>query len=103
MRNASLLALAALVLPGLAPAYLMFEAEQLVEAGSGPIEVIAYSVPDWFDWNGDQLPDLIVGEGGGVNAGKVRVYLNQGGPSAPLFDAFFYVQTTAGDLSYPGG
>ncbi len=102
-RLTRLLALAALCLPALASAYLQFDAEILVQDGDVPIEVIGYSVPDWFDWDGDHVPDLVVGEGGGLDDGKIRVYINQGTLDAPLFDGWFYVQSSMGDLSYPGG
>ncbi len=85
-------------------AYLQFGAEEFVQDAGAAIEVPGYSVPDLFDWNGDLLPDLIVGEGGGVYMGKVRVYLNQGSAQLPVFNGFFYAQSAAGgDLAYPGG
>ncbi len=56
-----------------------------------------------MDWNEDGRQDLISGEGG-LFDGKVRVYLNTGTSQAPLFDGFFYAQTTEGDLAHdPSG
>ncbi|MBC8367077.1 hypothetical protein H8E52_06680 [bacterium] len=99
-----LLTTALLCLPMAVSAYLQFGAEILIEDEGLAIEVLGYSVPDWFDWNGDTITDLIVGEGGGLYPGMVRVYLNQGSNQAPIFEGFFYVQSAAGgDLSYPGG
>jgi hypothetical protein len=93
-----------LALAATSSAYLQFGAELHIQSGDVDIEVPGYSVPDIFDWNGDTIPDLIVGEGGGVYIGKVRVYLNQGSAQTPLFDGFFYAQSAAGgDLAYPGG
>ncbi len=102
-RLTTLLALVALGLPLLATAYLQFDAEILIQDDDAPIEVLGYSVPDWFDWDGDTVPDLVVGEGGGLDDGKIRVYINQGSAQAPLFDGWFYVQSGSGDLAYPGG
>ena len=85
---------------------LTWGAEELVQAGIAPnvapIWVPGYSVPSLADWNNDGLPDLIVGEGSGAVAGKVRVYLNDGAPGAPHFNNPFYVQNGVGDLSVPG-
>ena len=97
---AFLLALA--ILP-YAQAGLHLGAETLVVADGLPVDVIGYSVPCFADWNDDDLPDLIVGEGGGVYAGKVRVYLNAGTSGEPLFhDNAFYAQSKGADLSVPG-
>jgi len=94
----------ALALPAVSTAYLQFGAAQLVQDGGQPVEVVGYSIPDLYDWDGDGLADLIVGEGGGVFVGKVRVYVNRGTAEAPLFNGFFYAQEeSGGDLSYPGG
>jgi len=73
-------------------------AEELVQAGGSTIAVSGYSVPSFTFWNGDALPDLIVGEGGSGFAGKVRVYLNDGLAGAPLFSSFSYVQSQGADL-----
>jgi hypothetical protein len=103
-KSTCLLAATLLCLPVMASAYLQFGAEELIQDEGLPIEVLGYSVPDWFDWNGDAITDLIVGEGGGLYPGMVRVYLNQGTNQAPLFEGFFYVQSAlGGDLSYPSG
>ncbi len=76
--------------------------EEIVEAGGLPIDVDAYSVPSLVDWNDDGLPDLLVGEGGGLFQGRVRVYLNDGAPSAPAFTDFFYVLADGQELVVPG-
>ena len=73
-------------------------AEELVQAGGSAVAVPGYSVPSFALWNGDALPDLIVGEGGNEFAGKVRVYLNDGLAGAPLFSSFSYVQSQGADL-----
>jgi hypothetical protein len=95
--------LVALLWPTAVAASLQFEAEYCVPAGGAEILIDGYSVPCFADWNADGLPDLVVGEGGGLFAGKVRVYLNGGTSGAPLFADFSYVRTLAGELSYPAG
>lgn len=79
-----------------------FGPEELVQAGGVDITVAGYSVPSFVRWNGDDLPDLIVGEGGlGLYEGKVRVYLNAGSPGNPTFSDFFYAQSNGSDLASP--
>lgn len=76
--------------------------EKLVQADGVAIQVPGYSVPSFVDWNNDNLKDLLVGEGGGERAGKVRVYLNVGTESEPRFSDYFYVQSRGSDVSWPG-
>lgn len=94
-----------LCLVGFAPAlaYLPFGPVQIVQDGGVDLEVLSYAAPDVADWNGDGLFDLIVGEGGGLDEGMVRIYLNVGGPGEPLFDGFSYLQLSGEDLTYTGG
>jgi hypothetical protein len=66
------------------------------------ILVPGYSVPSYVHWDGDDLKDLVVGEGGGGETGKVRVYLNVGTQAAPQFSAYFYAQSNGVDLDVPG-
>lgn len=83
---------------------LILDQEQFVQAGGVDIEVSGYSVPSLAEWNGDGLPDLIVGEGGlGLYPGKVRVYINQGRPGAPEFSDFSYAQAEGADLERTSG
>jgi hypothetical protein len=75
---------------------------EMVAAGGVDLVVGGYSIPTLADWNGDDLPDLVVGEGGGaVSTGKVRVYLNQGSPGEPEFAGFSYAQAAGIDLAWP--
>jgi VCBS repeat-containing protein len=62
------------------------------------IQVTSYSVPYVTDWDGDGLFDLLVGEKADAD-GKVRVYINQGTGTAPLFDTFSYAQSNGSDLT----
>ncbi|MCX5671235.1 MAG: FG-GAP-like repeat-containing protein, partial [Planctomycetota bacterium] len=76
------------------------QAVRFVRAAGADIRVNAYSVPALMDWNGDGLPDLIVGEQTAAG-GKIRLYLNEGAPGAPAFSAFAYVRAGGGDLAVP--
>ena len=99
-----LLLTSVLLAPVSLPAYeLRFGDEELVQAGGSDLAVFGYSVPSLVHWDGDGLPDLIVGEGDGITAGKVRVYLNGGTPIAPQFGSFAYAQSLGADLSRTGG
>lgn len=76
--------------------------EELVEANGIDIAVQGYSVPSFVFWNGDSLRDLVIGEGGGTSAvGKVRVYLNAGTNSGPVFTSYFYAQSLGSDVTVP--
>ncbi|MHC4646468.1 MAG: FG-GAP-like repeat-containing protein [Planctomycetota bacterium] len=76
--------------------------EEFVQADGSDITVPGYSVPSYVDWDNDGRMDLIVGEGSGSYAGKVRVYLNAGTQSDPQFSGYSYVQANGGDLSVAG-
>ena len=90
-----------LAAPG-AAADLVLGPEEIVQAGGGDLVVTGYSVPSFAAWNADELPDLIVGDGGGAAPeGKVRVYLNTGTVSFPQFGTCFYAQAGASDLVVP--
>ena len=78
--------------------------EQIVAANGTDIAVPGYSVPSFVAWNGDGLPDLVVGEGGGASPdGKVRIYPNGGSSGSPAFDGHLHAQSSGVDLVVPGG
>lgn len=86
-----------------APAFILnLGAEEIVAEAAGEIVVDAYSVPSLVDWNADGLPDLLVGEGGGLVAGRVRVYVNVGAVGAPAFDGYTRVLADGVELTVPG-
>jgi len=89
--------------PGMPPAEtLALAAEEFVETQDGlRILVPGYSVPSFVRWDGDELPDLVIGEGGGFGNAKVRVYPNIGEPCRPEFQDWFYVQANGADLVVP--
>jgi hypothetical protein len=101
----SLFALALLVLCSIPThADLVLGPEEFVRADGTNISVPGYSVPSLVFWNGDNLRDLVVGEGGGSSPeGKVRVYLNVGTQSEPHFTSYFYAQSQSSDLVVPAG
>ena len=82
----------------------VFGPEEIVQAGGIDIDVPGFSVPSLVHWDGDELPDLVVGEGGlGLDDGKVRVYLNIGSVQSPVFGDYFYAQSNGSDLASPSG
>jgi len=75
--------------------------EEGVQANGVNIQVPGYSVPCLADWNNDGLADLIIGEGGSGNSGKVCIYLNGGTSADPQFSGYFYAQSNGTDLAVP--
>lgn len=75
--------------------------EEIIQAEGQDIKVPGYSVPSLVDWNNDNLQDLIIGEGGGFQDAKIRVYLNTGTESEPNFSDYFYAQSEGSDLTFP--
>jgi hypothetical protein len=91
-----------MVTTGPALAILDLGPEQIVQADGADVFVNSYSVPSFVDWNNDSLPDLIVGDGGGIQPmGRVRVYLNTGTATEPTFTNHFYVIADGMQLSWP--
>ena len=76
--------------------------EELVEANGAVIAVPLYSVPSYVNWDGDGIPDLVIGEGPSGGFGKVRVYLNTGTLAEPEFGDYTFVQSNGSDLSVIG-
>jgi hypothetical protein len=58
----------------------------IVHSGGQPIKVdVGHASPTWADFDGDGLPDLLVGQFGN---GRMRVYRNVGTRAEPKFDGF---------------
>jgi hypothetical protein len=73
----------------------LFEAPFRVSDAKGFIDVDAgHAAPLVIDFDGDGVPDLLVGQYG---EGKLRVYKNVGTASAPRFEG--YVWFRAGELA----
>jgi len=66
------------------------------------IVVPGYSVPSFVYWDGDDLKDLVIGEGSGGDTARVRIYLNLGTQPEPQFSAYFHAQSNGKDLVVPG-
>ncbi len=60
-----------------------YQALKVMEGGE-PIHVGNYSAPFLFDWNGDNVPDLLVGDGS-YSANSIRIWLNTGTKANPVF------------------
>ena len=58
----------------------------------------SYTIPCVADWNGDGLPDLIVGY---QPAWKVAVYTNSGTLAQPVFTTLFNIQADGADIVMP--
>ena len=56
-----------------------------------------YSVPVWYDYNGDGKLDLLVGEKATDTTGKIRVLLNIGTTESPAFGDYTYLPGSDGD------
>lgn len=72
-----------------------------IMAAGAPIDVTTgHAAPLVLDWNKDGKKDLWVGEYGN-QGGKVRIYLNKGTDSAPVFDEFSILQAGGADAVMP--
>ncbi|MBN2560596.1 MAG: hypothetical protein JXQ75_06670 [Phycisphaerae bacterium] len=88
--------------PAQAEGELALGPQEFVQAGGVNIDVPGYSVPSFVYWNGDDLKDLVVGQGDGTTLVRVRVYLNEGTTSEPAFSTYFYAQSNGSDLTVTG-
>lgn len=72
-----------------------------VEAEGKPIDVeIGHAAPLMADFDGDKIPDLLVGQFGG---GKLRIYRNTGTAAAPKFNAFALFSAGGTEGKVPSG
>ena len=70
-----------------------------VLSADGPIDVERGHSAPWFDdFDGDGLPDLLVGQFAG---GKLRLYRNVGTATTPEFEGFEYFQVDGADGAVP--
>ena len=90
-----------LLAAGPAVAQLQLGPEQFVQADGVAIGVPGYSVPRLAYWDGDDLPDLIVGQGSGTTTALIRVYLNTGTSCDPTFSDYLVAQSNGADLILP--
>ena len=72
-----------------------------IEASGTPITLaIGHANPLVFDWNGDGLKDLIVGQ---YSSGKIRLYPNEGTNADPVFSSYTFMQADGTDISLSSG
>ena len=72
-----------------------------LEAGGEVIDVeIGHLVPCVTDWNEDGRKDLVVGQ---FSGGRIRLYLNYGTDSEPVFNRFSYLQAGGAEIRLPAG
>ena len=76
-----------------------FGAPARVLDGAAPIDVAGgHATPAFLDWDGDGLPDLLVGQ---FDGGKLRLYRNRGKKGAPRFEGFEEVAAGGAAASVP--
>lgn len=81
---------ALLLIASASPTKIILDKPFLAFAGGKPIQVeIGHAAPILADYDGDQLPDLLVGQFG---EGKLRIYKNIGTREEPKFDKFEWFQ-----------
>lgn len=72
-----------------------------LEADGKTIDIrIGHLVPCVTDWNNDGKKDLIIGQ---FSEGKIRVYMNGGTDSAPVFAEFSYLQADGRPIRLEAG
>ena len=72
-----------------------------VECGGSPIDTeVGHAAPLFADFDGDKVPDLLVGQFGG---GKLRIHRNEGTAAAPRFRSFAWFQAGGQVASVPFG
>jgi hypothetical protein len=83
------------------PGFAAFQEGVKLKASGQVIDVdIGHLVPCVTDWNADGKKDLIVGQ---FSGGKIRLYLNQGTDSEPVFKEFTYLRAGGAEISLPAG
>lgn len=78
----------------------VFQNAVFVEAGGVDIKVSYYGSPCIYDWNGDGLKDLIVGE---FTYGNIRLYMNSGTNAAPVFTTYTLMTADGVAITLPYG
>lgn len=78
-----------------------FEPPVPVLLSNGDSIKIAYnSSPYMADWNDDGLMDLVTGDAPTLAGCKLRVYLNEGTPSTPVFTDYTYIRADGSDIEH---
>jgi len=79
---------------------LRFAGPELINDNGTPIDVGNYGAPTMSDWNQDGAKDLVLGQ---YDSGKIRLYLNQGPDTAPVFNGYTFFQSGGVDVTLPYG
>lgn len=80
--------------PCLEQPYMMMAGDELAF-----VEKFGMAHPCVFDWNGDGLNDILIGEFGGGHKSNLKVFLNIGTNNQPKFAKnFFYAKDNADKL-----
>jgi hypothetical protein len=98
MRIGCMIALAAAFCAFASPP--MYQNAVFLQAGGVNIDVSYYGSPCVYDWNGDGLKDLILGE---FNYGNIRLYLNSGTNAAPVFTTYTLLAADGVAITLPYG
>ena len=61
---------------------------------------IGHAAPYLYDWNGDGVRDLLVGQFG---QGKLRIYLNRGTNTEPRYEALEWFRAGGAIATVPAG
>jgi hypothetical protein len=68
-----------------------FEAPTRIQAGGEYIDTdVGHAAPYLYDWNGDGVRDLLVGQFG---EGKLRIYINGGSNDDPAYQTVEWFKT----------
>lgn len=71
---------------------------KLADGSFVDVEGIGHSAPAYGDVDGDQIPDLLVGE---FKAGACRVFKNHGGAHKPAFKDFVFLEANGKQAVVP--
>jgi hypothetical protein len=74
----------------------VFEPGQYVLANGSIIDVSWYGSPCYYDWDGDNVKDLITGQ---YSSGYVRFYKNYGTDANPSYTTFQYLYADGSPIS----
>ena len=78
-----------------------FAAGVKIAAGDEPIDVrVGHLVPCTVDWNNDGKKDLVIGQ---FSGGSIRLYLNTGTDTEPLFKDFALLEAGGKPIKLDAG
>lgn len=76
-----------------------FDGGRFIAVGTTDLDVGYRATPFVVDWNADGRKDLCVG----AMDGKIRLYVNSGTDTAPIFDGETFVQASGSDIAIAAG